>query len=131
MHKTITRPLKAYWKIAILSEQVLLLLNGFQPESMDDRWAIWCEGPDETGKCKLIMCRSWTGHRIFEVEVQLKKQKWGEERRGGGDIGGWITGLAWEENKDVVRVTNERDAKSMVRGICKGGLGVELKNAER
>jgi hypothetical protein len=129
MKKTISNPLKASWKIPILSEQVLTLLNGFQPESMDDRWAVWSEGPDERGRCKIVMCRSWTGHRIFEVEVKLKRLDGGNER-GSKEVGGWITGLVWEENKDVVTVESERDAKRMVRGVCKGVLGVELGDAE-
>jgi hypothetical protein len=130
IRKPISRPLRASWKIPLLSEQVLPLLKGFQPESMDDKWAIWSEGPDERGRCKVLMCRSWTGHRIFEVEVSLKKLERGDGRRGNRDIGGWITGLVWEENKDVARVESERDAKSIVRSVCKVFLGVELKNAE-
>jgi hypothetical protein len=124
MKKNISAPLKASWKIPILSEQVLPLLNGFQPESMDDRWAAWAEGPDEKGRFKIVMCRSWTGHRIFEVEVKLKRLE-GVGKRGGKEVRGWITGLVWEENRDVVRVETERGAKRMVRGVCKGVLGVE------
>jgi len=96
---------------------------------MDDRWAVWSEGPDERGRCKIVMCRSWTGHRIFEVEIKLKRLE-GVGNRGGKDVGGWITGLVWEENKDVVSVESERDAKRMVRGVCKGVLEVELGDAE-
>lgn len=46
-------------------EDVATLQQGFWPVDMDDRWAIWLDGPT------LRLWRSWTGTCVYEVPLAL------------------------------------------------------------
>ena len=59
---------------------------------MDDKWYIYSEGPDQTGKLKVHFHRSWTGLKVAELFVVMDTKGEGagkivrnelDERRGG------------------------------------------------
>ena len=46
-------------------EEVTVLQEGFWPQDMDDRWAIWLEGST------LRLWRSWTQTCVYEVPITI------------------------------------------------------------
>jgi ribA/ribD-fused uncharacterized protein len=55
---------KLDYKAEFTREEYQLLSRGLIPESMDDRWFIFCEG------ATLYFHRSWTGLCIYQVELE-------------------------------------------------------------
>jgi hypothetical protein len=81
---------------------------------MEDKWFICSEGPAEDRGLKVYFYRSWTGHQIATLEVEVQ----GEGVR--------VRGLVWEGSERVVGEQDAEGAKEMVRGVCRWVLGVEL-----
>lgn len=99
-------PVTAAWEVPISSTDHSKLLKGFSPRDMDDRWYLHADAPDAQGNAVLRMCRSWTGHEQIALTVQQTK----------------ISQIQWNKQEGV----EEKDAKDLAKGLCKGLLGCDL-----
>lgn len=107
------------WDIFLAPEQVYKLVMGFSPREMEDKWFIYSEGPDGSGKLKVHFHRSWTGMKIAElfVVVDLK-----------GEGAGKVVGIKWN-GSDQTNWMNEEEAKYMISTTCAWVLGVNFENS--
>lgn len=83
---------------------------------MAEKWFIYSEGPDQTGKLKVHFHRSWTGMKIAELFVVMDVK---------GEGAGKIVGIKWNASAETNRM-NEEEAKYMIRTSCRWTLGVDL-----
>jgi hypothetical protein len=86
---------------------------------MDDKWFVYSEGPDKSGKMKVHFHRSWTGMKIAELFVVMNLH---------GDGSGAIVGIKWNGTEQTVGMVEE-EAKYMVSTTCSWVLGVDFDNA--
>jgi hypothetical protein len=115
--KPYVSPQTTPWSLAISASQLSVLVNGFKPREMEDKWFVCSEGKVEKGKIVLVhFYRSWTGHKISTVEMEVGKK--GE--------GAKVKGLIWEKSEDVVKGQDLEGAKEGVREVCRWVLGVQL-----
>ncbi|KAF2638818.1 hypothetical protein P280DRAFT_403757 [Massarina eburnea CBS 473.64] len=107
------------WNVFLTPEQIHSLVMGFRPDGTgDDKWFIYSQGPDQSGKMKVHFHRSWTGMKIAElfVVVDLK-----------GEGAGTIVGMKWN-GTDQTNGMDEEEAKYMVSTTCSWVLGVDLES---
>ncbi|KAI8932481.1 hypothetical protein NX059_010666 [Plenodomus lindquistii] len=109
-------PLIRPWNVFLPPLHVFSLYLGFLPQEMTDKWFIYSEGPDQTGKLKVHFHRSWTGIKIAELFVVMDVK---------GEGAGKLVGVKWNGSQDTNHMT-EVEAKYMVRTTCAWVLGVEL-----
>lgn len=110
-------PEKTPWSLTISASQLCGLVNGFKPREMEDKWFICSEGVVEEGQVLLVsFYRSWTGHQIFTLEVEIGKK----------EEGGKARALVWEKSEDMVGEQDFEGAKEGVREVCRWILGVDL-----
>jgi hypothetical protein len=65
------KPVKVAWKIPLSEHALLRLLYGYKPLEMSDKWFVYADGPDATGKVVINFIRSWLGQRSAELVVHL------------------------------------------------------------
>lgn len=104
------------WDVFLPPSQIFSLYLGFLPQEMSEKWFIYSEGPDQTGKLKVHFHRSWTGMKIAELFVVMDVR---------GEGAGKILGIKWDGSAETNRM-NEEEAKFMIRTTCKCTLGVDL-----
>ncbi|CAI6334854.1 unnamed protein product [Periconia digitata] len=106
------------WNVFLRPEQVYNLVMGYSPDNTDDKWFVYSQGPDKTGKLKVHFHRRWTGMKIAElfVVVDLK-----------GEGAGTIVGVKWNGSAQT-NLMDEDEAKYMVSTTCSWVLGVDLEN---
>jgi hypothetical protein len=124
--KPFHKPVTSSWNVKIQKSQLPLLLQGFRPREMEDKWFIYADGPDAEGRITLHLHRSWTGVKVAEIVVEAGPT----EGKGGSDEPLQITKIIWESDQDVVRYESEREAKETARETCRWVLGVELEKDE-
>jgi hypothetical protein len=83
---------------------------------MSDKWFIYSEGPDRSGKLKVHFHRSWTGMKIAELFVVIDVE---------GDGDGRVVGIKWNGSYETGGLAEE-EAKYMVETTCAWVLGVEF-----
>ncbi|OCK75496.1 hypothetical protein K432DRAFT_171114 [Lepidopterella palustris CBS 459.81] len=108
----------APWNVPLFPDQIKPLIAGFCPEAMEDKWFIYSEGPDAEGKLQLHFHRSWTGHKIFLLDIDLKRE--GSEH---------VVGITWNCSIEQTGGTDEVDAKEIVGEVCRWVLGVKLQES--
>lgn len=104
------------WDVFLTPEKIFQLYLGFLPKDMSDRWFIYSEGPDQSGKLKVHFHRSWTGLKIAELFIVIDTK---------GEGAGKIVGLKWNGDETLNRM-NEEEAKYMIRTTCRWSLNVDL-----
>jgi hypothetical protein len=107
------------WDVFLTPEQVYKLVMGFSPEQMEDKWFVYSEGPDNSGKLKVHFHRSWTGMKIAELFVVIDLK---------GEGAGKIVGIKWN-GSDQTNGMNEEEAKYMISTTCSWVLGVDVEKA--
>jgi hypothetical protein len=98
----------ASWDQIVSAADVPKLINGFRPGSMDDHWFLYADGPDANGKVTLHMHRSWTGKKVYEVEMEVQMD--GEEVANGDAR---FTRITWGS-----AFGPEEQSKEMVKAVC-------------
>lgn len=87
---------------------------------MEDKWFVYSDGEVKEGEVVVVnFHRSWTGHKISAVEVEV-----GKASEGGN--GGRVKALVWEGSEDVVGGPSFEAAKEGVREVCRWVLEVQL-----
>lgn len=104
------------WNVFLTPEQGFSLVMGFKPSQMEDKWFIYSEGPDNSGKLKVHFHRSWTGLKIAELFVLI-------DLKGSG--AGKIVGVKWNGSEQTNGMSEE-EAKYMITTTCAWVLKVEL-----
>lgn len=104
------------WNVFLTPEQVFSLVMGFRAHQMDDKWFIYSEGPDNSGKLKVHFHRSWTGTKIAELFVLIDLKGLGA---------GKIVGIKWNGTEQT-NAMNEEEAKYMISTTCAWVLGVNI-----
>ena len=107
------------WNVSLTPSQASLLYLGFAPQDMSDKWFIYSEGPDRSGRLKVHFHRSWTGMKIAQLFIVMDIK---------GEGAGKIVGIKWNASQDT-NCMNEEEAKYMVRMICMWTMGVDLEQA--
>jgi hypothetical protein len=113
------------WNIIIPRADLSKIINGFQPQAMEDKWFIYTDGPDGQGNAVVHMHRSWTGYKLIELKIKVPIGEDGKIR--GEDSR--ITEIVWEEDEERF-VGSEKLAKEYVMEICNWVLHVKLKEPE-
>ncbi|PSN69687.1 hypothetical protein BS50DRAFT_571057 [Corynespora cassiicola Philippines] len=120
-------PATATWNLEISSSDATKILQGFQPQSMDDKWKCETDQPDEEGNTVIYFARSWTGNVMFQVKAIIPAS--------GSSTSGQPEGskprfkeLTWDRRSDV-HETSEEEAKSTTIALCRGLLRCELKES--
>ncbi|KAF2006314.1 hypothetical protein P154DRAFT_256799 [Amniculicola lignicola CBS 123094] len=104
------------WNVFLSPEQVFSLVMGFAPRQMEDKWFIYSEGPDTSGKLKVHFHRSWTGLKIAELFVLIDLK---------GEGAGKIVGVKWNGTEQTNGM-DEEEAKYMISTTCAWVLGAEI-----
>ncbi|KAF9732624.1 hypothetical protein PMIN06_012229 [Paraphaeosphaeria minitans] len=106
------------WNVFLTPEQAYSLVMGFRPRETDDKWFIYSEGPDHSGKLKVHFHRSWTGLKIAELFVVIDLK---------GEGAGKIVGIKWD-GSDQTNGLEQDEAKYMVSTACAFVLEIDLEN---
>lgn len=104
------------WDVFLTPEQVYSLVMGFLPQQMEDKWFIYSEGPDTSGKLKVHFHRSWTGTKIAELFVVIDLK---------GEGAGKIVGIKWNGTEQTNCMDSE-EAKYMIEMTCLWVLGINV-----
>ena len=104
------------WNAFLTPEQVFNLVMGFKPKQMEDKWFIYAEGPDQSGKLKVHFHRSWTGLKIAELFILVDLKGLGA---------GKIVGIKFNGSEQTNGM-DEEEAKYMVSTTCAWVLGVNM-----
>ncbi|KAF1930511.1 uncharacterized protein M421DRAFT_375731 [Didymella exigua CBS 183.55] len=99
------------WDIFLPPAQVHALYAGALSAAAPG-WFVFSEGPDGNGKLKVHFHRARTGTKVAELFVVV-------DLKGAG--AGKIVGIKWDAGG-----MGEWEAKRVVRGACRGALGIEL-----
>jgi hypothetical protein len=104
------------WNVFLTPEQGFNLVMGFKPSQMEDKWFIYSEGPDTSGKLKVHFHRSWTGLKIAELFVLIDLKGLGA---------GKIVGIKWNGSEQTNGMSEE-EAKYMITTTCAWVLKVDF-----
>lgn len=120
----IQKPRSTTWGASISPTDIPVVLNGFRPEEMEDKWFIYADGPDSQGKAVVHMHRSWTGYEVVELKLALAL----------GEDGGFkeedarVTDITWETEESIYAgpTDKEEEMKGIAAEICLWVLNVKL-----
>ncbi|KAF2708031.1 hypothetical protein K504DRAFT_382261 [Pleomassaria siparia CBS 279.74] len=104
------------WNVFLTPAQVFNLVMGFRPINMYDKWFIYSEGPDNSGKLKVHFFSSWTGLKIAELFVVVDLKGLGA---------GKIVGIKWNGTEQTNGMS-EDEAKYMIETTCAWVLNVHI-----
>ncbi|KAI9866166.1 MAG: hypothetical protein M1813_001727 [Trichoglossum hirsutum] len=116
------KPMHSVWHLPVPPFQLGKLLNGFYPLEMEDKWYIYADGPDSSGRAMLHMHRSWTGQKNIELEIQTT----GDEEEEAEAWSAKIVAVSWETDEELVKCPSEEMAKYEALEACNWCLGVKL-----
>ena len=126
--RTFIKPKTVPWNASIRPQDIDKIIRGFRPREMEERWLIYSKDvfdPEGRGRVmgvKVSLDRSWTCHKIFELDVKLSD----EVDVDGVPVAAWVTNLTYETNKEAVRSANADWAQSEAANVCRWVLGVEI-----
>ncbi|KAH8892294.1 hypothetical protein GQ53DRAFT_746195 [Thozetella sp. PMI_491] len=105
--KPMKEPLTAPWGLPISDADVERLKGGFKSRSMDDKWDMLIEDPDENGNVSLHILRSWLQEECYILHMVPKP---------GSDDGrsAKIQSITWEGNKAGLQCNAEQAKKEAV-----------------
>lgn len=107
-------PLTASWGLPISDADLERLKIGFRSRSMDDKWDLLIEDPDEKGNISIHIIRNWLQEECYILHIVPKPSD---------DDGGSATvqSITWEGNKAGLQCSEEQAKKEAVmlsRGWC-------------
>ncbi|KAK7419308.1 hypothetical protein QQX98_003460 [Neonectria punicea] len=111
-------PLTAAWGLPISDADVEKLKVGVKSRSMDDKWDILVEDPDENGNISIHILRSWLQEECYILHIVPKPSN---------DDGGSakVQSITWEGNKAGLQCDAEQAEKEAVM-LCRGHLHCEF-----
>jgi hypothetical protein len=99
-------PESAPWNQVFDEEQTLRLLRGFEPEVMEDKWAVYSDG------LTVHFHRSWTGAQIVQLELELT------------ETGSRAVRGTWETDAATLKGGSEEFARTTFAEVCRWVLGM-------
>ncbi len=108
-------PASAPWDLNITNKDFRRLKRGFNPQCMEDRWAVKVTDPDQDGKISVHISRSWTEMHCYALAVKPRD----------GKNSAKIEAITWDLNRDGL-YTKEEQAKGQAACVCRWVLGCEL-----
>ncbi|OTA52915.1 hypothetical protein K449DRAFT_390622 [Hypoxylon sp. EC38] len=116
--KPMKEPLTAPLDLPISDSDVEKLKVGFKSKSMDDKWDILIEDPDENGGISVHIIRSWLQEECYILHIVP---------RSSNDDGGSakIRSITWEGNKAGLQCDAEQAKKEAVI-LLRGHLNCEF-----
>jgi hypothetical protein len=121
--KPFQKPERVPWRVPIPADKLRILLNGFCPAEMEDKWFVYADGPDVDGRAKLHMHRSWTGFKVVELDIKIIPNRHDKTKVWRADF----TAIKFEIDVERVRGQTEESAKRQALQVCEWVLGVTLK----
>ncbi|KAI0845881.1 hypothetical protein F5Y00DRAFT_245149 [Daldinia vernicosa] len=116
--KPMKEPLTAPLDLPISDEDVEKLKVGFKSQSMDDKWDLLVEDPDENGNISLHIIRNWLQEECYILHIVPKSNNDDAESAK-------IQGITWEGNKAGLQCDAEQAKKEAVI-LCRGNLGCKF-----
>jgi hypothetical protein len=100
-------PLTVPWDLPISDADVEKIKVGFRSRSMDDKWDMLIEDPDENSNISLHIIRNWLQEECYTLHIAPKPSN---------DDGGSakIQGITWEGNKSGLQCDAEQAKKEAV-----------------
>jgi len=123
--KVFAKPKTVPWSMNVSKDDIAKLIRGFEPNQMEEKWFVYSEDVYENRRVsglKVIMVRSWTGIRMFELDVVLSD----ETDESGVPVSAKVVKLTYETHKKSVDGADEDWAKSESQEVCSWVLGVTL-----
>lgn len=113
------KPLTAPWGLAISDPDLEKLKVGFKSQSMDDKWDLLVEDPDEAGGTSVHIIRNWLQLDWYILHISPRPTS--------NDDGGSakILGITWEGDRNGLQCGAEQAQKEAVM-LCRGWLGCEF-----
>ncbi|KAF2231420.1 hypothetical protein EV356DRAFT_451993 [Viridothelium virens] len=111
--KPMKEPLTAPWGLPISDTDVEKLKVGFKSRSMDDRWDMLIEDPDENGNISLHILRSWLQEECYILHIVPKPHN---DDEGNANI----QSITWEGNKAGLQCDAEQAKEAVI--LSRGGL---------
>ena len=105
-------PGSGVWPYAFGDAQTGALLDGFEPEAMEDKWLIYSDDISDAATTSIHFHRSWTGQEIIRVDLALTA------------TGSTLTSAMWELDAAVLKNPGEEFARSTFVECCRWVLGV-------
>ncbi|KAK7218937.1 hypothetical protein V2G26_006940 [Clonostachys chloroleuca] len=102
--KPIDEPLTAPWGLPVSSKDLEKLKAGFRTRSMDDKWDLLVEDPDDKGNISLHILRNWEYAELFILHIVSNEDS-------GGAV---IQHITWEGNWNGHRCEAEQAQKEAV-----------------
>lgn len=121
--KPMKLPLTAPLDLPISDADVAKLKVGFKSQSMDDRWEILVEDPDEDGGMSVHIFRSWHMEECYILHIIVPKEGSISSNDHNGDRGGGgsrsasrakVHGITWEGDKAGLQCDAEQAKKEAV-----------------
>lgn len=111
-------PLTAPWGLPISDADVEKLKVGFKSRSMDDKWDLLVEDPDEQGNVSIHIIRNWLQEDCYILHIVPKPSN---------EDGGCakIESITWEGNKGGLQCNAEQAKKEAVM-LSRGWLHAEF-----
>ncbi|KAI0178759.1 hypothetical protein GGR52DRAFT_533319 [Hypoxylon sp. FL1284] len=121
--KPMAEPLIASWGLPISDADVERLRVGFKSTSMDDKWDMLIEDPDENGNMSLHIVRNWLQEECYILHVVPKPSN-------NDGACAKIQGITWEGNKAGLQCDAERAKKEAII-LTRGHLHCEFETLPR
>lgn len=110
--KPFSEPASGTWSDTFDDAQTRALLNGFEPEVMEDKWLIYSDDISDAATTSVHFHRSWTGQQIVRVDLQLTA------------TGSMLTQATWEMDDAGLKNPGEAFAREMFLECCRWVLGM-------
>lgn len=117
MKERLTAPLD----VSISDADVEKLKVGFKSQSMDDKWDLLVEDPDENGGISIHIIRNWLQEECYILHIAPKPSTDDDGRSSTAKI----QGITWEGNKNNLQCGAEQAQKEAVM-LCRGWLDCEF-----
>ncbi|KAG6368639.1 hypothetical protein INS49_002852 [Diaporthe citri] len=114
LRKPMKKPLTAPWDLPISDADVEKLIVGFRSRSMDDKWDLLIEEPDENGNMSIHIIRNWLQEECYILHIVPKPSSDDGESA-------TVQSITWEGNKAGLQCSEEQAKKEAVmlsRGWC-------------
>lgn len=128
--KPMKAPLTVPWGLPISDVDVAKLKVGYKSQSMDNKWDLLIEDPDDNGGFSVHILRNWLQEEcyIFHVVVSKSPPSNKDDADDNGDRNGYgaeIQSITWEGNKAGLQCSAEQAQKEAVI-LARGWLHCEL-----
>lgn len=125
--KPMKEPLTAPWGLPISDADVAKLKVGFKSRSMDDKWDLLVEDPDESGGISIHIIRNWLHLDCYILHIVPRPSNTDDDDddEEGGSRSAKIQGITWEGDKNGLQCGAEQAQKEAVM-LCRGWLDCEF-----